>query len=444
MRKTFTLFLALALLLGAVGLVNASTSAEKQLAIDKGLAYLAAHQNADGSWSNVNSGAFNAADTGAALLAFVEQKYKPLGWNGANYTDVVNKAATYLLGSATTLPMSSPNWWGFNNGGTGLRWGQGSGEDTYITGIVLPALSRLVSNPYGSPIFNPTDVIVSGNAAVNGKTYAQVIQGGVDSFAWYQTGPASGNRYGGWRYYAGNVDSDMSTTQWAPISFQFAATVPGVTIPDNAAGGVGSQGPYPAHAMKTALQTWLTVSQNSTTGGVDYQPGVGWFNATHAGGLIVSNLFAGGGGDVNKAVAWLNGDWLSGPSGTWWGNEGHPYAMWAVYKGLEELYGTTGAIPAISNLHPQGLNAIDPGATWNWWEDYCQYLVDTQQFDISGNGYWNGYSYWRGALADAWYINILNATEIPGPAVPLPPSVLLLGSGLFGLMGAGWWRRRKN
>ncbi len=320
------------------------------------------------------------------------------------------------------------NWSGFGVGSSGVQWAAG-GEDTYITGLVIPALSRLVTNPYGgSPIYSPSTVISGGSAAVNGLTYTQVIQKAVDSFTYYQSGPATGNRYGGWRYFAGNNDSDMSTTQWPVISYLFAGQVPGVTPP-------------PA-ITNTALQSWLAAVQNPVTGGVDYQPGAGIINATHAGGFLLSNYFAGGGGDAAKALAWLNSNWIVGPGGDWYGNEGQPYAMWAVYKALETLYGTTGAGP-ITNLHPQGSNLLDSGATWNWWEDYCQYLVDSQ----NTNGSWNGYDYWTGALAEGWYINILNATQTgpgPGPGtVPEPSTMLLLGSGLIGLLGYARKRRRQ-
>jgi hypothetical protein len=439
MRKTCTLVLVLALVLMAVGVANAATSAEKQAVIDKGLAYLASTQNQNpldpnyGSWNYYVS---NVAATASALLAFTEQYYKPAGWNGQNYMSVVTNATNYLLSQTQQLPFNTvngANWWGFSgiaNTGYGLRWGAGTGEDTYITGLVIPALSRLVFNPYGgASIYSPSTLISSSNSWVNNKSYAYVIQSGVDSFAWYQNGPTYGNP-GGWRYYADYHDSDMSTTQWAPISFLFASNVSGVVIPDD-----------PAHSMKTALKTWIAACQDPS-GGVSYQPGSGIGpNATHAGGFLLSNYFAGGGGSAANALAWLNAHWTDNATGdTWYGNEGHPYAMWSVYKALETLYGVTGAGP-ITNLHPQGSNQIDPGATWNWWEDYCQYLVDSQLADGSWPGY--SYPYWYGPLEAGWYINILNAT-VTTQVVPLPGTLGLLSTGLFGLLGAGWWRRRKS
>ncbi len=421
-RKLSMLFLVAGLLMFMITPVWAATSADKQTAIDNGLAYLASTQNANGSWSY---GGYEPAATAAVLLSFVDQKYKPLGWNGQDYSAVVNKATVYLLQNAQTLPFAAGgNWWGFGAGSYGIQMAAANSENTYTTGLTVPALSRLVSNPYGgAALMNPTTVINgTGNAVVDGKTYAQVIQKMVDAFTYYQSGPATGNRYGGWRYYAGENDSDMSTTQWAPISYLFAKQVSGVTIPDG--------------TVKTALKAWLTADQYSSgsdKGGVDYQPGYGIINHTHIGGFLVSNYFAGGGGNGGDgkadAIAWLNTHWKDLPSSTWWGNEGNPYAMWAVYKGLETLYGTNGVGP-ISNLNPQGSNLIDPSATWNWWEDYCQYLVNTQ----NGNGSWSGYSYWYGPMATAWDINILNATQTGGQ-VPLPAAVWLLGSGLIGLVG---------
>ena len=421
------------------GVVNASTSAQKQTAIDNGLAYLAATQNADGSWTDVNSSSYDVADTGAALLAFTEQYYKPLGWDGKNYSTVVTKATNYLMSQASVLTFSAPNWWGYNgtgNSGQGLQWTNG-GEETYGSGIAISGLCGLVSNPSGgTPLVNPSTVISSSNAAVNGLTYAQVIQKSLDSWTWGQSPPSTGNRYGGWRYFTAQNDSDMSTTQWPIADYLFAKPIPGVTIPGTAASGDKTS--IGVNAFVTACQyPNAAYPSGYPAGSVDYQPGANLLSLTHIGGLLLANALTGGGaGNVTTALAYLNAHWTDTPNNTWYGNEGNAYAMFAIYKGLESQYGTTGAGP-ITNLNPQ-TTAIDPGATWNWWEDYCQSLCTTQNAD----GSWPGYGYWYGPLEAAWYVNILNATAIAPPAVPLPSSVLLLGSGLLGL--AGWRRFKKS
>jgi hypothetical protein len=43
---------------------------------------------------------FASAFAAAAKLALTEQKYKPIGWNGADYTAVVTNDNNYLLSQA--------------------------------------------------------------------------------------------------------------------------------------------------------------------------------------------------------------------------------------------------------------------------------------------------------------------------------------------------------
>jgi hypothetical protein len=436
MRKLLIFFMILALALMGAGVVNASTSANKQAAIDAGLAYLAGDQQGNGSW--INGSEYAQADTGAALLAFTEQYYKPLGWDGKNYLPAVQNAVSYLLGQATTLSLSPANWWGFNGtggSGVGLQW-TNTNEETYGSGLVIAGLIGLVNNPSGgAPLVNPSTVItssVTSNAAVLGLTYGQVIQKALDSWTWGQSPPSTGNRYGGWRYFTAQNDSDMSTTQWPLVNYLLAKGIPGVVIP-----GTGSQTAAGVNAFVTACQYPNAAYPSGwPVGSVDYQPGANILSLTHIGGLLLANAFTGGGaGNIANALAYLNAHWTDTANGTWYGNFGNPYAMFALYKGLESQYGTTGAGP-ITNLNPE-TTPIDPGATWNWWEDMCQWLCQNQNAD----GSWSGYQYWYGDLATAWDINILNATAFAPPSVPLPPSVLLLGSGLLGLLG---WRRFKK
>jgi hypothetical protein len=402
----------------------AATEAQKQAAIDSGLAWLAANQAAAGSWSG--SG-YNAADTSSALLAFIEQKTKPTGWNGQDYTATVTKGLNYLMSQATSVTVGTrPD--GFNadvaGTGKGIYWGA-LGETTYISGIALSTLARAVSSGYVSA----NTVISSANAAVNGKTYGTVIQESVDMYLAGQTTAAGGVFRGGWHYYPSQGNADNSTSQWAAIGMLFAQSA-GATIPQY---------------TKDEMKYWIDYIQNAN-GGSGYDSPTYLVNESKTGGLLVEMAFTGYNGsasgadhsDKAGALAYLNSNWQDTVNG-WDGNFGHPYSMWSIYKGLESTIGLADTT-TITNLHAQGTALLDAGDTWNWYEDYAQWLVATQ--NAAGN--WSGYASWPSALSTAWNINILNATQVgPGPdpgTIPEPATLALLGLGVVGLAGI---RRRR-
>lgn len=366
------------------------------------------------------SSAYNAADTSAALLSFIEQKNKPLGWNGQDYSAVVSKGLNALMTQATQVNVGTrPDGLNDDQAGTGhgLYWGF-QGETTYISGIALSTLARAVSSGYVSAGTS----IASTNAAIDGKTYGKVIQESVDMYlAGQSTGVGNWAR-GGWHYYPGQGTADNSTTQWAAIGMLFAQSA-GATIPKY---------------TKDELKYWIDYVQNPN-GGSGYSSIYDYVNESKTGGLLVEMVFTGYNGvtsgvgdnsDKAGALAFLDANWKKTADGTWYGNFGHPYAMWSVYKGLESTIGLADAT-TITNLNPQGSALLDAGDAWNWYEDYAESLVASQ--NAAGN--WNGYAYWTGPLATAWNINILNATAVgpgpdPNPTVPEPSSLALFGLAL--------------
>jgi hypothetical protein len=423
MTKRKSLVLAVTLALAAwASTANAASGIQIDTAIDKALGYLSGAQNAaTGYWAY--SG-YEPAATGAAAFAMLSQQAH-WGTNAATYQANIDKALNYLVNNATLIDVSKRN----DNvnicpGGAasckGVFWNAANNEDTYTTGLIAPAIAL-----YGALKGPATKV--GGTGALKDMTWAEVAQGITNVFAASQSTANQGVLRGGWRYTLGQptYDSDMSTTQWAAIAMIYTQTL-GATTPA---------------IVKSDLANFLAFTQRADGAGCYQGPNSGLCNHADTGGLLLSLNFIGKGASdpaVQKALGFINSNWTQPANSTWYGNFGQPYAMWAVYKGLELNLGLSDTT-TITNLRAGGCTtAGDPPTapnTCNWWQDYNDWLVWNQ----NANGGWSGYDYWTGNLATAFYLPILGGTEIP-VQVPEPATLAVLALGLLGLAGM---RRRK-
>jgi hypothetical protein len=387
-KRNFVIaILSVSMLLAVANVTQAATEAEKQAAIDAGLVWLAGQQQGDGRWEYGDTGSDIGA-TAAALLAFIEEGHTPS--SGTTYSANVADGLNFLLSYAQTYaiggqPAGDPDT---NGNGIGVKFNytaSNEGRDIYATGLALMPIAA---------VGTPGAIVPVGPQA--GRTYADVIQDTVDYFAFAQN--EGGWPRGGWRYYANYGSSDNSTSQWPTVALLYAQSA-GATVPAFVA---------------TELAFWVVYIQNPADGGSYYDSNFGGWgsNVSRTGTLLIQQVFSGVAAGIGPALNYLNGQWLTTQNSTWNGNFGHPYAMWAAYKGLQVTIGLDADQSVISNLHADPGNVDNPNHGWNWWEDYCEYLVSTQ-----AGGTWPGYSYWSGPLATAWYINILAATEIPPPHI---------------------------
>jgi len=216
----------------------------------------------------------------------------------------------------------------------------------------------------------PDRVVTTGSQ--NGRTYEDVMIDTVDYVAFGQNDVGTGT--GGWRYNANYGDSDNSVSQW-PVLGLIAAEQWGIIAPA---------------FVKDDLNIWIDYIQNDVSGGSGYDSPTYWVNVAKTGALLIEQYYVGDTKETPRVIAaanYINTNWAVD-------NKGDYYAMYGVFKGLELL--DIGTIPL-------------PDGTFEWHDDYTDYLVSNQHSD----GNWPTGGYGSLVLSTDWAILILQGTVFP-------------------------------
>ena len=363
---------AVLLVVGLALPASAATPAQIQTAIDDGLAYLAANQAGDGSWSNWGSNQVGA--TGTAVLAM--ELHDPV-----TYAANIQAGLDYLFDHAYIFSIN-PADPGAPADGDGVFFQ--TGPIMYETGIAMMAIA-------GSE--TPWAIVNVPTSPVNGWRYDEVMQECVDYLAWAQHDGIVGdpNARGGWRYGPNDWDSDNSVSQW-PVLGLIVAEGFGCTVPA---------------FVRSELNLWIDYIQNDTSGGSGYAGPDDWVNVAKTGALLIEMYFYGDDTTVPRvqnARDYIDANWSSDwehlvppyGSSSWT----YFYTMYSVFKGLK--------LHEIDNLP-----SVDGTYAGDWYALYTDYLVLSpgQNADGSwGTGGWSDYP-----LATAWALLILAREAIPPP-----------------------------
>jgi hypothetical protein len=327
-----------------------------ELAIEKGLAWLATQQQGSGSWwfTSYAIPYYDNGVTGLVLLKFVERA-KELGLDPFDtdpesptyyeYSQNVIDGFDYLFSQATLLPGDLVHIYG---------------HVVYNTGIAMMALAATDA---------PARVI--GVGALSGWTYEQALQGMMD---WMSDAQGDeGCTEGGWGYTANDFNwSDQSNTGYATLGLGFAAAAPphgfGLTIPP---------------VVLTKLSTYIDnvqdpVDLDDYDGGSWYEPcnNYKWVNILKTGNLLYELALVGDDVSttrVQDAIDYIENHWNSTgnqpeftPTSLGWKDSYQ--AMFTMMKGFEAY----------------GIDTIEVGGMdIDWFDEVSDVIVANQDPDGS-------------------------------------------------------------
>lgn len=221
---------------------------ESEAAVNAGLAYLAARQQADGHWS---SGGYpsDTGITGLCLLSFLAAGHQP---NRGRYGLAMSEAVDWLAKCVQRGGQSVPA--GFVNAG------QGSGQPMYGHGFATLALCEV----YG--MTHRKDLKPKIESAIKLIEDSQTDDPGVTRF------------FGGWRYQPQKGDADISVTVVQVLALR-AARNAGIRV---------SQA-----TIDRAIQYMRRCSNYESDGGFNYQIGQRQSGPARTGAGILSLVMAG-------------------------------------------------------------------------------------------------------------------------------------------------------
>jgi hypothetical protein len=396
--RTLLAFTLVAGVLTTVGLTpsmaQAATPAEIDAAIEAGLQWLAAHQNADGSWV----GGYNVARTGLAVLKF-ETHATFMGMSPFDpayvYSGNVQAGLDYIFNNchSVAIGLQDGNDPDTNGNGIGVKAHHpgNSSHEMYEVGIALMAISASQS----------PDRVVGGAGSQAGRRYEDVAQDIVDFIAWAQR-DAAGCSEGGWRYTANYGDSDNSISGYVTLGLHYAVSGPpwgfGLTVP---AWVYGQLNTFVGNVQDP-------VNGEQRDGGSWYVPCASdWVNILKTGNLLSEMALVGdtqATGRVQDALDYMERHWNDpNPDPGWKGfAQPHYQACFTTMKGFQAL----------------GIEEIEVGGSpVNWYDEMADAIVNSQNPD----GSWPVDSWGDSQLTTCWAM--LTLQKAAPPALELEPAI---------------------
>ena len=345
-----------------------ATQAEINDSVQRGVAWLAAQQNANGSWPGSS---YLVGNTGLALNALIDYA-KETGQDpfspGYAYSAQVIAGLNYIFDQAQRDAGDQEVWWNTN-----YDWGPA------VMGITSAAQKDRVVNRPGSD--------------VDGMTYLEVVQDALRHIEAVQlTGVSS---VGFWDYRTTWTTGDMSTAGWVALGIGYASYNFDMTLSATLLNRM-SQG--------IDLAQWTGASTDPRYGGAGYRGSTytSWINLYKAGHLLyLMHLVGDNMSDarVQRTISHIVEHWNKPNSGS----SGYPtmrngeYDMgWRGGPGILPSYIAT--VTMMKAFLVWGMDSI--GAGIDWYDEISDVIVANQHDD----GWWDqgGYPSHYRELSTIW------------------------------------------